>query len=158
MRGSRRCGRPGCSGRRDACTTEGGDGQVLPKLLGQEGNHGRDQLGGGQKAFVERPIGVALVGVVLAAPEAVAAAADVPVAQGVDELDQPPAGVEVVVLVHLLDDRGRRAVQLAEDPAVQFASLPRRAVAAAGGQDVRRQLAGIRPPISAAGSKPSMLA
>ena len=58
-------------------------GQVLPQRLGQERHERRDQLRRREQALVERPIGVELVRRSLSSlPEAIAAAADVPVARG----------------------------------------------------------------------------
>ena len=88
-----------------------------------------DQLGGRDQTLVQRPIGVELVGVLLvAAPVAVAAAAEIPVAQGVDELDDLPTGAEVVVGVHPLGHRRGGLVQFADDPAIQFAALRHRTI------------------------------
>ena len=82
--------------------------QVLPHRLGQKRDEGGDQLAGAQQALVERPVGVHLVfSLLVTAPKPIAAAADVPVAQRVDEGSELRAGGEVVVGVHPLDDRSR---------------------------------------------------
>ena len=92
--------------------------------VGQHAHGVGDQLGGDQQTFVQRPVRVQLVGRLgVAAPETVATATDVPVAKPINELVQPGASSIVVLGVHPLGHRGHRAIQFAQDPAIQFATL-----------------------------------
>ena len=128
--------------------------------FGQERHERGDQLGGRQQALVERPVGVELVGRLLVARSRSGRGCGGRTScdRRIDELVEPLAGGEVVVGVHPLDDRGGRAVQLAEDPAIELAALGDRAIAFAAGQIGRRKLADVRRRAAAAGSKPSMFA
>ena len=110
-------------------------GQVLPQGLGQERHERSDQFTGRQQAFVQCPVGITFFRCpLLAAPKPVAAAADVPVAQPVDEFDNPLAGREVIVGVHVRDDTCRGAAQLAQHPAIEFTPVGRWPVVPGGGQ------------------------
>ena len=88
-------------------------------LFGHEGDEGRGELGDGDQALVEGGVGGGLVGVVLALPEAAAAAADVPVREVVDELLDGAAGAGGVVAVEAGVDLDDELLELGEDPAVE---------------------------------------
>ena len=114
------------------------------------------------QAFVQRPIGIELFdGPLVGRPKPVAAAADVPIRERVDELGDVLAGAEVVVRVHPLDDRRARAIQLAQDPAIQLAALGTGRYDFAVANDAGIKLPDPRPLTSdlfSAGSNPSMFA
>ena len=139
------------------------DAKILPERLRQNGTNGAMSFAVVTRHFVERPVGVELFRAALVGgPEAVAAAAHVPVRKGVDELGDLLASGEVVVSVHPLDDGGACAVQLAEDPAIELAALGDRAVGLGSCKNAQAlSPCPLHPAIlqpSAAGSKPSMFA
>ena len=71
-----------------------------------------------QEDGVQGFVGAGLVGVVLAFPETAAGAADVPVGEVVDELDEGADGLLEIVGIHGGDDFAGDAVEGGEDPAV----------------------------------------
>ena len=106
------------------------DGEIPPDRLGHERHEGRGQFRHREERLVERPVGVELVTVGRGGgvgpprlPEAITAAADVPVAHGIDESREPAGGAEVVVAIHPLDDLGVRRRDLREHPTVEFAPV-----------------------------------
>ena len=111
-------------------SAEGSDRQIPPDRLADERNEGRGEPRDRQQCFVERPIGIELGGVALRpgvgparGPEAVAAAADEPVADGIDECGKRPGSAEVVVAVHAVDHGSGSRVELRQHPAIQFATV-----------------------------------
>src|SRR5262249_56026615 len=67
---------------------EGPAHEVLPQLLGREGEEGREQPREPRQAFVERPVRVELVGREAGGPEAVAAAAHGPLRERGDAVGE----------------------------------------------------------------------
>ena len=117
-------------------------GQIPPEDFSQKGDEGGNQFAGGQQAFVQRPVGVQLVRrFPLVAPEPLAAAPDIPIAQCIDELGQCGAGGEIVVGVQAVDHLAASAGQFAKGPLIQLASLVRQPVSAGTLQRLAGQLA-----------------
>ena len=143
-------------------SAEGSDRQILPDRLADERNEGRGEPRDRQQCFVERPIGIELGGVALRpgvgparGPEAVAAATDEPVADGIDERGKRSGGAEVVVAVHAVDHGSGSRVELRQHPAIQLATVGDGPVAAgprqigmlqgAGSIEERRRIEAIDP-------------
>ena len=93
--------------------------QVGVNLLGDERRERRRDFRELDEDVAERPIGEEFVRVVRRLPETAAAAADIPVRQILDELDERPHGLLEVVDVHrrrhVVDERLHRG----DDPAVE---------------------------------------
>ena len=88
-------------------------GQVLVQLLRHEGQERRQHARELQEDPMQGPVGVQLVRLVPVgrAPEATAAAADVPVGQVVDELQQRGHHAEELIGLHALVHRGDQALE-----------------------------------------------
>ena len=93
--------------------------QVAVDRLGDERRERRRDLRELHEYVAERAVGVELVPVVLALPEAAAAAADVPVRQVLDERDERAHRALEVILVHRGRDVGDQRLHRAADPAVE---------------------------------------
>ena len=93
--------------------------QVPVERLADERDERRGDLGKREQHGIQRGIGLGLVGVIAALPEAAAAAADVPVGQILDEADKRPHGLLQVVGIHCRGDLLRQAVQRAQNPTIK---------------------------------------
>ena len=98
-----------------------GANQVLVDFLRHEGGQRGHQLDHGDQTGVQGDVAGELVGVAfIAAPEAAAAAADVPVGKAVDKFLDPAAGVGGVVVIHIAVGIGHQFVEFGKNPAVKL--------------------------------------
>ncbi len=98
--------------------TRGARTEILVDGFGDEGREGRGDFGKAEQHVVEGGVGLHLVAVVLALPEAAAGAADVPVGEVFDEGDERTDGGLEVVAVHGVGYLLFEACQRALDPAI----------------------------------------
>ena len=97
----------------------GGGAEVAVDFFGDEGDEGGGDAAEAEKDGVEGGVGGGFVGVVAGLPEAAAGAADVPVGEVVEELDEGADGLLEVVGIHGGDDVAGEAVGGGDDPAVE---------------------------------------
>ena len=93
--------------------------EVAVDRLGDERRERRGHLGELHEHVAERAIGVKLVRIVLALPEAATTAADVPVREILDEGHERADGLLEIVGIHRGRDVGDERLHRAADPLVE---------------------------------------
>ena len=94
--------------------------QVAVNLFGDERREGSRDLGELNKNVTQSPVRRKLVAVVRRFPEAAAAAADIPVGQVFNKLDERADGLLKIVIVHRVRNLGDQSLHRGDDPPVEY--------------------------------------